>query len=66
MAIYWQDLARARSTIVSQEKKIEKLMLRLGEGSDDGGDGGEKKEEEGGGKCASPSGDYSLGNKVTP
>jgi hypothetical protein len=58
------DLARARSTIASQERKIERLMLRLGEGS---GDGGEKKEEEEeGGKCASPSGEYSLGNKVTP
>ena len=60
------DLARARSTIASQERKIERLMLRLGEGSGDGGVGGEKKEEEGGGKCASPGGDYSLGNKVTP
>ena len=29
------DLARARSTIASQEKKIEKLMLRLGEGEVD-------------------------------
>jgi hypothetical protein len=61
------DLARARSTIASQERKIERLMLRLGEGSGDGGDGGEKKEEEEEeGKCASPGGDYSLGNKVTP
>mmetsp|Transcript_21677 Transcript_21677/g.35476 ORF Transcript_21677/g.35476 Transcript_21677/m.35476 type:complete len:439 (-) Transcript_21677:874-2190(-) len=29
------DLARARSTIASQEKKIEKLMLRLGEDESD-------------------------------
>lgn len=29
------DLARARSTIANQEKKIEKLMLRLGEGEVD-------------------------------
>lgn len=59
------DLARARSTIASQERKIEKLMLRLGEGS---GDVGEKKEEEEEGKCASPSGDCGgLGNNaVTP